>query len=335
MKAIKLPVPHRLPLPYYLAAEEWAATCLEPDPDGYFFAWQVHPTVICGRHQVMPLEVDLDYASARGIDVWRRKSGGGCVYADDHNVMFSLITSRADVGGGFAHYTSRICSMLHALGMEGEPTGRNDIAIRGRKVAGNAFYRMPRASIVHGTMLYDADPDTMSRVLTPARAKLLSNGVQSVPARITTLRREGMTLSCDEFMERATALICDVPAITVDAEQDRRIREIMLTYTDPSFLRRNERPSLPLTRTERIERVGSVTVGLKLDARGCIERLELSGDFFAEGDSADRAAEALRGVRADRQSVAARLDDIFGTRMPVAGLDTARLVELITNTSNI
>ena len=83
-------------LPFYLAAEEWAARVLPPDD--YFFAWRVAPTVICGRNQDMAAEVDLDYCRTHGIDVVRRRSGGGCVYADRNNWMFSYITPSDEVG---------------------------------------------------------------------------------------------------------------------------------------------------------------------------------------------------------------------------------------------
>ena len=46
-----------------------------------FFIWQVPPTVIFGRNQVMDAEVNLDYCKQNNVYFFRRKSGGGCVYA--------------------------------------------------------------------------------------------------------------------------------------------------------------------------------------------------------------------------------------------------------------
>lgn len=65
--------------------------------EGLFFMWRVDPTVICGRNQDIPHEVDLDYCRERGIDIFRPKSGGGCVYADMSSVMLSYITRGDDV----------------------------------------------------------------------------------------------------------------------------------------------------------------------------------------------------------------------------------------------
>ena len=77
IKYLALPddTPHRLP--FYLAMEEYAARNL--DEDECFFMWQVEPTVIFGRNQLIENEVNLDYCRAHGIQTYRRKSGGGCV----------------------------------------------------------------------------------------------------------------------------------------------------------------------------------------------------------------------------------------------------------------
>ena len=90
MKHIKLPNSNQQKLSFYLAMEEYVASTLTDDEcDDCFFLWQVEPTVIFGRHQVIENEVNLEYCKANGIQTYRRKSGGGCVYADRNNVMLS------------------------------------------------------------------------------------------------------------------------------------------------------------------------------------------------------------------------------------------------------
>ena len=76
---------HRLP--FYLAMEEYIARSLPADD--YFFMWQVEPTVIFGRNQLINAEIDIDYCRKNNIQMYRRKSGGGCVYADKSNIMLS------------------------------------------------------------------------------------------------------------------------------------------------------------------------------------------------------------------------------------------------------
>lgn len=150
--------------------EEWIARHLSPDD--YFFIWRVKPTVICGRNQDIEKEVNLPYCRTHGIDVVRRRSGGGCVYADMNNWMFSFITPDEVVSTTFGRYTTLIAGMLRSLGFDASATGRNDIYIYNRKVSGNAFYHMPGRSIVHGTMLYDIDVERMTNAITPLAPNL-------------------------------------------------------------------------------------------------------------------------------------------------------------------
>ena len=61
-------------LPFYLAMEEYVARNI--DDDDCFFMWQVNPTVIFGRNQLIENEVNLDYCHKHHINTFRRKSGG-------------------------------------------------------------------------------------------------------------------------------------------------------------------------------------------------------------------------------------------------------------------
>ena len=136
-------------LPFYLAMEEYVAREL-PAQD-YFFMWQVEPTVIFGRNQLVDNEVDTDYCRANNIQFYRRKSGGGCVYADKSNIMLSYITPSTNVNFTFNRYMLMVEHALQKLGVDARTTGRNDILVDGKKVSGNAFYHLPQRSIVHGT----------------------------------------------------------------------------------------------------------------------------------------------------------------------------------------
>ena len=87
MKHIVLPDNRPRRLVFYLAMEEYVARNLNEKE--CFFMWQVAPTVIFGRNQVLETEVNLPYCQANNIAIFRRKSGGGCVYSDMGNIMLS------------------------------------------------------------------------------------------------------------------------------------------------------------------------------------------------------------------------------------------------------
>lgn len=157
-----------------------------------FFTWVVPPTVICGRNQVIENEVNMEYCRKEGIQVVRRKSGGGCVYADEGNIMLSYIAPAVDTAPAtFSFYLSRVVYALALLGISAEATVRNDILVDGRKVSGNAFYYANgmggRHSIVHGTLLHSTDLRRMEQAITPPVWKLEAKGVKSVRQRVLNI----------------------------------------------------------------------------------------------------------------------------------------------------
>ena len=255
MTHLTLPTDETRRLSFYLAMEEYAAKSLPhplqrrgerqdvaglfPPPlegsgEAFFFLWQVEPTVIFGRHQVIENEVNIPYCREHGIQFYRRKSGGGCVYADKSNVMMSYITRSDEVQTTFKEYMQMVCGMLRELGLEATSTEHNDVLIGDRKVSGNAFYHMPGVSIVHGTMLFDTDMQHMLRAITPPQQKLDKHGVQSVRQRITLLK-EHTDISIEEFKRFAVEKLCS-DELQLTEEDVKNIETIEQQYLDPKFI---------------------------------------------------------------------------------------------------
>lgn len=224
MKYIALPFTEVRRLSFYLAMEEYVARQLD-EPDG-FFMWQVRPTVIYGRNQVAEHEVNFDYCRAHDIEVYRRKSGGGCVYADMDNLMLSLVTDGDNVGFTFNRFVQMILLVLRKMGIEATGTSHNDIMIGDRKVCGTAFYQLPGRSIVHSTMLYDTNMDHMLHAITPSTEKLQKKGIESVRQRITLLKdHTSLTLAEVKTLIRETLCVGErllTPAEVADIEELER-----------------------------------------------------------------------------------------------------------------
>ncbi|MCR4602933.1 MAG: lipoate--protein ligase family protein [Prevotella sp.] len=192
-------------LSFYLAMEEYVAR--HKADDHLFFLWQVAPSVIFGRNQDIWSEVNVDYCRQHAICCYRRKSGGGCVYADKGNVMFSYITKDEDVNLTFQRFINMLILVLRRLGLSATASSRNDVLVEGGKVSGTAFYHLPGASIVHGTMLYDTILDNMVAAITPSREKLQKNGVQSVRQRIGLLK-DHLNIDIEAFKDFARQTLC-------------------------------------------------------------------------------------------------------------------------------
>lgn len=209
MKNIVLPDKNERSLAFWLAMEEFVAKSVEEEA---FFVWRVAPTVIIGRNQVLESEVNLDYCRRHGVKVVRRKSGGGCVYADRDNIMISYVSRRGDVAEIFERYLSALTTCLCSLGLKAEKSGRNDILVEGRKVSGNAFHQLPDRSIVHGTLLYDTDFDALQEAIRPPVEKLQRHGVASVRQRVGNLKEHlaQTSIASVEDLERfIIAYFCD------------------------------------------------------------------------------------------------------------------------------
>ena len=233
MQYIALPDNSVRHLSFYLAMEEYAARYLNTGED-LFFSWRVKPTVIFGRNQLIENEINIDYCREKGIEMYRRKSGGGCVYADMSNVMTSYITREENVNLTYNRYVTMICMMLAKLGIDAKASGRNDIMTGGRKISGTAFYHIPGHSIVHGTMLFDTDMTNMLTAITPSKEKLNKNGVESVRQRIGLLK-DYTNISIEEFMDFARKTLCD-STITLTESGVSEIENIEKGYLSNDFI---------------------------------------------------------------------------------------------------
>lgn len=80
---------------YNLALEE---ELLEQADSGstLLYLWVNRPCVVLGRNQNPYLECDMDYIKSKGIDLVRRRSGGGAVYQDLGNLNYTFINREGE-----------------------------------------------------------------------------------------------------------------------------------------------------------------------------------------------------------------------------------------------
>ena len=307
MRYVALPEEKVRRLSFYLAMEEYVARTI--DEDDLFFMWQVEPSVIFGRNQLIENEVNLDFCKKNGIKTYRRKSGGGCVYADMNNVMFSYVTKDEAVGFTFNRYINMVVLVLQKLGVDARASGRNDVMIGDRKVSGNAFYHIPGRSIVHGTMLYDTDMVNMVGAITPTDEKLLSKGVASVRQRIALLK-DFINLDIEEFKSFVRNNLCQ-GELMLNEEDVRGIEEIEKEYLTEEFVYGNN-PKYTLVRKKRIETVGDIELRIEVKNR-VIKGMAMLGDYFIVGDIDGDIINRLKGVEmvrdALRETLPERLDN--------------------------
>jgi lipoate-protein ligase A len=302
MKYVNFPTNEVRRLPFYLSTEEYLATHYPKDE--YFFMWQVQPTVIFGRNQLIENEVNLEFVKENKIQYYRRKSGGGCVFADFSNIMFSFVTPHFNKDFVFDSYLTRVVNILKGLGLNAEFSGRNDILVDGLKVSGNAFYQVNNRSVVHGTMLFDTDMSLLIRSITPSNEKLISKGIDSVRKRVTNLK-EHLSIDIEEFKQVMKNQIAD-DQITLTSYDMEEIAKIEETYLKEEFIY-GKNPKYTIIKKGRTE-AGTIEIAFELK-NNVVKNVNILGDYFVLGDI-EIPLRRLEGIQATLSSFQNALKEV-------------------------
>ena len=306
MKYILLPKPDTIhQLPFYFAVEEYVARHFTDDD--YFMGWRVNPTVMLGRNQLIDNEVNTDYCKEQKIDIFRRKSGGGCIYADKGCIQFSYISRAVNANEAFAAYMQRMADLLKGLKIEAQLSGRNDILIDGTKVSGCAFYQLSNRSILHNSLLFDTQLDHLSNALTPAKEKLQSKGVESVRQRVTNVATYTQ-LDILSFMDYVRQEMCGAEVLELTEDDMKGVAEIEKELASDDFVY-GKNPKYSLVRKHRFEGVGTLEAHIELK-NNIIGSINMVGDYFLLGDIDHDFLNLLKGCEFTREAVEEKLEDI-------------------------
>ncbi len=260
---------------FYFALEEYVLTQLLKEGETYFFTWEIHGVVI-GKNQVIENEVNLQFLKEHQIDVYRRPTGGGCVYADHRNTMFSIITKKTNKEFTFKTYLSKIIDSMKLLDVQIEFSGRNDLLYEGKKISGNAFLQNKYGMLMHGTFLYDCDLETMVRAITPSDEKLVSKGIDSVRSRVTNLKPYLKGLSQDQLIRHFENTLTN-QTYELQPHDISAINELQKKYETKTWIYQKQ-PAYTKVLKKRIPG-GLFEIKLDLD-EGIIRNMAIQGDFF-------------------------------------------------------
>jgi lipoate-protein ligase A len=175
-----------------IAAGIAASTSL---PTIRFYTWKPCAVTI-GYFQCLQEEVDTGACAVKGIDVVRRRTGGGAVYHDEHGeITYSVIAPEShfsrDIRASYREICGCIIAGLASLCITAEFRPINDVTVNGRKISGSAQTRRQGILTQHGTVLYRIDRDTMFSVLRPSAKKLIDKQAGSFQASVTCASEEG------------------------------------------------------------------------------------------------------------------------------------------------
>lgn len=274
--------------PYFnLAFDEY---CLEniQSEEPYFFLWRNRPAVIIGLNQNAYSEVNLDYLNSHGITLARRVTGGGAVYHDLQNMNYTII--------GRNPSPQPMVDALRSLGVPAELTGRNDIFVEGRKVSGYARRVSHDQEIIHGTLMYDVDLDTLTHVLDTQGSKMQAKGISSVKSRVANLKEYlPQFKSLDELQAALQEILSagdgQMPLSAEQVAEVRRQADEKFSTWDFIYGHSHEADF----RCKAKLSCGTVEADIRVD-RGLIARLDFSGDFLFDTPAQELAAK-MTGLR--------------------------------------
>lgn len=283
---------------YNMSFDEY---CLEqyPSDDSFFYLWRNAPSVIIGLNQNAYSEVNLGYLQAHDIRLARRVTGGGAVYHDLQNLNYTIIGR--DVS------PQPVVDALRALGVPAELTGRNDIFVDGRKVSGYARRLWRDRQIIHGTLMYDVDLDTLARVLDVPGSKMAVKGIASVKSRVANLKDflprfrglDELLAALQEFLAGGDT------ALPFGAERCAAVQRLSdAKFSTWDWIYGQSREA-DLVRSGRLA-CGTVEARLCLD-RGVLTAVAFDGDFLGALPAA-QLAQRLAGVRFERAALRETLD---------------------------
>lgn len=161
-----------------------------------FWRW-AEQAVILGRCQSVRNEVDHEAATARGVRIVRRMTGGGAMFLQPHGaITYSLYLPETLLAGVPLRQSYQVCEAwvidgLRQLGVDANHVPINDIACSMGKIGGAAQARRAGVVLHHTTIAYDMDPGDMVRVLRIGREKLADKpAVTSAAKRVSPLVRQ-------------------------------------------------------------------------------------------------------------------------------------------------
>ncbi|MBI4192634.1 MAG: lipoate--protein ligase family protein [Betaproteobacteria bacterium] len=151
------------------------------------------PTASIGRHQALDRELRVDYCRRRGIEVVRRATSGGALYLDSGQLGFSLIVQRPVAWRDLAlaqlleRGSAAVAAGLRQLGIAATTKSPNDVEVGGRKIASVFVAQRGDAVLLHGSVLLDADVETMLKALRIPTEKLSPDGLAAARERLTAV----------------------------------------------------------------------------------------------------------------------------------------------------
>jgi lipoate-protein ligase A len=292
------------------------------------------PYVCIGLHQDADQEIDLAFAQANNIPVFRREVGGGAVYLDGEQLFYqlilkanrpSMVMNKAEF---YREYLQPVIDTYRAFGMNAEYKPINDIIANGRKISGNGAAEIEGMLILVGNFIMDFNYEMMSKCLRVPDEKFRDKVYKTLQDNLSTMKREtGVIPSTEalalELVRRYEPLLGKMEIEhEVDQELLKKADELLAVMDTPEFLHANDsrrpRPDQVKIREgvyviqNMLKTPGGLVRVTALKEDGRIHDVHISGDFFFyPAASLSKLERILDGVPADAELITAAVKEFY------------------------
>ena len=316
---------------YGLAADEWLMRAYESPgqpapPTLRLYTYRSHCALV-GQFQDVETEIDLEYCRAERIPINRRPTGGGAIIMGDDQLGMALAASVKYPGIPghpreiFALYSAAICRGLKTLGIHASMGGKNDIRVNGRKIAGLGLCRGERGALLfHASLLVGLDIPLMLRVLKIPLEKVADKLRADIEENLTTVRRElRKQIEVAEVrdiirrgFEAAMGIKFEARALT--PEEVERIRALELEkYSCDGWIFQQRSGQTKGGVSVQKTPGGLLRIHVTL-AGDRIERIRVTGDFFAQAKHLVELEKIMSGLPASEDVVRRVIKQFFSER---------------------
>lgn len=300
------------------------------------------PSAIVGRYQDITAALKIERCKELNIEFNRRSTGGGTVIMGP-TVMALGFGINADhpkikassVEGIFRTMSRALIAGLSHLGIQANFRPKNDIEIKGKKIAGlSAAMEGKRALLFHTSLLVDFEMGLLSEIMNTPLLKLSDKGYSCFSERLTTVTLEtGSRVEVEEVMEAVQRGFEEVFGILFEAsylsEEELSYSQEMeeKRYRNPQwiFSDRHPRARMGIGRVKAMG--GLLEVYLSLSG-AVIENIYITGDFFTTQTVLNRIEASLKYIRCEEEAILRALAPVWD-REPLYGIRPEDLTKAI------
>ncbi|TCG10955.1 lipoate--protein ligase [Mycoplasma todarodis] len=289
----------------------------EKGDEDILLLWLNENAIIIGRNQNIFNEINEEFVKEKGIKVARRHSGGGAVYHDMGNILFSLMTKK-DKRTSYEEFLKPIIGFLNQQGVNAAFHGRNDVLVDGMKISGNAQFVLDENLATHGTLLFNTDLTVLNKALLTNKHKIEAKGIQSNRMRVTNIKNHiSSNINSEEFVNElikyfvanGNGELCEIPQNIIEksTEMVKEMETFEWIYGKSPIAKITNKVKYP---------GGNISVFLDVIS-GKISNLQIYGDFLSIKD-VQEVCQLLDGKKFVKEEICnvlneVDLHDYFGT----------------------